>query len=196
MCQRCAWCLDGGMMQEYHDVEWGEPIHDDRKQFEHLMMEAFQCGLSWKLMMQKREIFRACLDGFDYEKIANYNEEDVQRILNTPGMLKNAGKVRAAITNARAYMQIIREYGSFDAFIWGYTGGKTLVYPAHQTAPVPSNALSDALAKEMKRRGFKYLGTVTLYSHMQASGMINDHEADCFRYKEILANHPCTIVEE
>ena len=195
MCVRCAWCLDGGMMQAYHDDEWGTPVHDDRRHFEHLMLEAFQCGLSWSLMLKKREIFCECLDGFDYEKIALYDDAKVDEILGAPGMLKNRNKVRAAITNARAFMGIIEEFGSFDGFIWNFIGGKTLVYPDHEKTPVASSALSDALAKELRRRGFRYLGPVTLYSYLQACGMINDHERNCYKYKIIMESFPVTVVE-
>jgi DNA-3-methyladenine glycosylase I len=196
MCERCAWCRDGGIMQEYHDAEWGTPTHDDRKHFEHMMLEAFQCGLSWMLMLKKREIFRGCMDGFDYEKIARYDEARVDEILAVPGMLKNRNKVRAAITNARAFIKIIEEFGSFDRFIWGFVGGKTLVYPGHQEKPVASNEISQALARELKRRGFKYLGPITLYSQLQAGGMINDHERNCYKYKVIMENYPVEIVEQ
>lgn len=195
MCERCAWCLDGGMMQKYHDEEWGTPLHDDRKQFEFLMLEAFQCGLSWSLMLKKRDIFRACLDDFDYEKIAAYDDNKVEEILSVPGMLKNRGKIRAAITNARAFINIIEEFGSFDSFIWNFTGGKTLVYPAHHENPVASNDISEAISKELRRRGFKYLGEVTIYSHLQAAGLINDHDSNCYKYKAIMENYPVQVVE-
>lgn len=196
MCERCAWCRDGGIMQAYHDEEWGTPVHDDRKHFENLTLEAFQCGLSWLLMLKKREIFRACLDDFDYEKIAEYDDSKIEDILNTPGMLKNRGKVRAAVTNARAFIEIINEFGSFDRFIWDFVGGKTRVYPGHQTEGATRNELSDALAREMKRRGFKYLGSITLYSHLQAEGMINDHDKACYKYKEIMRKYPCAIAAD
>lgn len=188
---RCAWCESSEKMIRYHDEEWGLPLHDDGKQFEFLMMEAMQCGLSWNLMIEKREIFRACFDAFDYEKIAAYTESDVERILEYPGMIRSGRKIRAVISNARAFMKIREEFGSFDAWLWGYSDGKTILYMGHQKGKVPAaNHLSDVIAKELKRRGFKYLGSVTVYAHLQACGMINDHREDCFRYRDIVEHYP------
>ena len=184
---RCAWCLDGGMMERYHDEEWGEPVHDDKKQFEYLMLEAMQCGLSWSLMLKKREIFRQCFDGFDFHKIAQYTESDVERILSTEGMIRSRGKINAIINNANCFLAVIEEFGSFDRYLWGFSGGKTMVYRKHQRGEFETrNELSDAIAKDMKKRGFKYLGSITLYSHLQACGIINDHDPVCFKYEEIL----------
>ena len=193
MCMRCGWCLDGGLMQKYHDNEWGTPVHDDRLHFEYLMLEAFQCGLSWSLMLKKRDIFHDCLDGFDYEKIALYGDEKVEEILAVEGMLKNRGKVRAAIANAKAFINIIEEFGSFDRFVWDFVGGKTLVYASRDGIPA-KNDISEALSKEMRKRGFKYLGPVTLYSYLQAAGMINDHEVNCYKYKIIMENYPTRVI--
>ena len=194
MCKRCIWCLDGGLMQKYHDEEWGIPVHDDRVHFEHLMLEAFQCGLSWSLMLKKREIFRGCLDGFDYEKIARYGEEKEDEILAVPDMVKNRGKIRAAVEKAKAFINIVEEFGSFDRFVWDFVGGKTLVYARRGGIPA-KNDVSEALSKEMRKRGFKYLGPVTLYSYLQAAGMINDHEVNCYKYKIIMENYPTRAVE-
>lgn len=188
---RCGWCKTSEKMIRYHDEEWGLPLHDDRKQFEFLMMEAMQCGLSWNLMIEKREIFRACFDGFDYEKIAGYTEADVERILAYPGMIRSGRKIRAIISNAQAFLKIREEFGSFDAWLWGYSGGKTILYQGHQKGKIPAaNGLSDKIGKELKRRGFKYLGSVTVYSHLQACGLINDHREDCFCYSRIVENYP------
>ncbi|MCH5353209.1 MAG: DNA-3-methyladenine glycosylase I [Acutalibacter sp.] len=185
--KKCAWCLDGGMMERYHDEEWGEPVHDDGKQFEYLMLEAMQCGLSWSLMLKKREIFRQCFDNFDFRKIAQYTETDVERILNTEGMIRSRGKVNAIINNAKCFLGIIEEYGSFDQYLWGFSGGKTMVYRKHQKGEYETrNELSDRIAKDMKKRGFKYLGSITLFSHLQACGIINDHDPGCFKYAELL----------
>ena len=185
--KRCAWCEDGGMMQKYHDEEWGEPVHDDRKQFEYLMLEAMQCGLSWSLMLKKREIFRQCFDDFDFHKIAQYTEADVERILNTEGMIRSRGKINAIINNAKCFLQVIEEFGSFDSYLWGFSNGKTMVYRKHQRGEYETrNGLSDAIAKDMKKRGFKYLGSITLFSHLQACGIINDHDPGCFKYEELL----------
>ena len=198
--ERCPWCLGTQKMTRYHDEEWGIPLHDDRKQFEFLMLEAMQCGLSWNLMIEKREIFRACFDGFDYELIAAYTQADVQRILDTPGMIRSERKVNAIICNARAFIQIRKEYGSFSDWLWQFARGKTILYDGHSQGRLPAaNALSDAVAKELKRRGFKYLGSITVYSHLQACGIVNDHLASCFRYADILEHYPvqrCPIEAE
>lgn len=188
--EKCAWCKDGGLNEEYHDYEWGIPIHDDKKQFEFLMLEVMQCGLSWTLMLKKRETFRKCFDGFDYEKIAEYGEEKIQSIMETPDMIKSVRKIKAIISNAKAFIKIREEYGSFDSFLWGYSNNKTLIYKSHQTQWVASNELSDEIAKELKKRGFKFLGSITVYSHLQACGIINDHEEGCFMYREIAENYP------
>lgn len=192
---KCAWCLDGGLNEAYHDAEWGVPLRDERRQFEFLMLEVMQCGLSWTLMLKKREIFRACFDGFDFEKIARYTEEDVERILSTEGMIRSPRKVRAVIRNAQKFMEIRREYGTFSAFLWSFTGGKTYLYPRHATEWVARNALSDEIAAALKKRGFCFLGSVTVYSHLQAAGLICDHEPSCFRYTFLTENFPVEIRE-
>ena len=185
--KRCAWCEDGGMMERYHDEEWGKPVHDDRKQFEYLMLEAMQCGLSWSLMLKKREIFRQCFDGFDFRKIAQYTESDVERILNTENMIRSKGKINAIINNAKCFLAVIEEFGSFDFYLWGFSDNKTMVYRKHQQGQFEThNELSDRIAKDMKKRGFKYLGSITLFSHLQACGIINDHDPCCFKYEELL----------
>ena len=187
----CDWGFRFEAMKTYHDTEWGVPLHDDRKQFEFLMMEAMQCGLSWNLIIKKREIFRSCFDGFDYDKIAGYAETAVNRIMNTEGMIRSPRKIEAIINNARCFQQIRAEYGSFDKWLWKSSGGKTICYMGHEKGAVPvSNGLSDEIAKELKKRGFKYLGTVTVYSHLQACGIINDHDKDCPCYQRINEAHP------
>ena len=184
----CEWGFAFEAMRTYHDTEWGVPVHDDRIMFEHLMMEAMQCGLSWSLMIKKREIFRQCFDGFDYDKIAEYTGNDVDRIMNTEGMIRSPRKIEAVINNARCFLEIQKEFGSFCDWIWSYTGGKTILYIGHEKGRIPvSNGLSDTIAKELKRRGFRYLGTVTVYSHLQACGIINDHGCDCPCYARINA---------
>ena len=186
----CDWGLDPVNMK-YHDKEWGVPLHDDRGQFEYLMMEVMQCGLSWGLMMKKRETFRACFDNFDFDRIAAYNESDVDRILNTDGMIKSKRKVEAIIHNARLFQKIREENGTFSEWIWSFSDGKTILYNGHEKGDVPvSNGLSDRISKELKKRGFKYLGTVTVYSHLQACGIINDHCDECPCYKRINSNNP------
>ena len=187
----CNWGFSFEAMRIYHDEEWGVPLHDDRKQFEFLMLEAMQCGLSWDLMIKKRDIFRKCFDGFDYEKIAGYTENDIERIMNTEGMIRSRRKIEAVINNAKCYLSMIEEFGSFSDWIWSFSDNKTILYNGHDEGAIPvSNGLSDGIAKELKKRGFKYLGTVTLYSHLQACGIINDHGKDCPCYKRINDNYP------
>ena len=188
----CSWVFQSEADKVYHDTEWGIPVHhDDRKMFEHLTLECLQCGLSWGLMMKKREIFRSCFENFDYDKIASYDEDDVQRILNTEGMLKSERKVRAVINNARCYQKVREEYGSFCDYIWSYTGRKTVLYAGHAEGKVPvSNGLSETISRDLKRRGFKYIGAVTIYSHLQACGIVNDHAGDCPCYHRINAVYP------
>lgn len=186
----CTWCV-GEINQKYHDEEWGVPLHDDRKQFEYLMMEVMQCGLSWELMLKKREIFRSCFDNFDYDKIVSYGEEDIQRIFETEGMVRSRRKIEAIINNAKRFIEIRQEYGSFSCYLWAFSDGKTILYEGHGDGNVPvSNGLSDEIGKDLKKRGFKYLGSVTVYSHLQACGIINDHGSDCPCYKKIVTEHP------
>ena len=194
---RCPWCLINELEIKYHDEEWGVPVHDDQKQFEYLMMEVMQCGLSWDTVLKKREIFRACFDRFDFDKVAAYSEEDVVRIMNTPGMIRSRRKIEAVIGNARIVQQIREEFGSFSDYLWGYTGGKTLLYKGHETGNVPaSNALSEKISKDLKKRGMKYLGPVTVYAHLQACGIINDHQKDCDCYQRLIEEYPVEYIVE
>lgn len=184
--KRCGWCCDNGMMQKYHDEEWGVPLHDDRKHFEYLLMEVMQCGLNWMMMLKKRDIFRICFDDFDYQKIADYDESDIERILNYEGMIKSRQKINAIIGNAKGFLKIIEEYGSFDRFLWSFSEGNTYIYLKHQRGQGEvKNDLSDRISRELKKRGFKYLGSITVFSHLQACGMINDHDPQCFLYDKI-----------
>ncbi len=184
--ERCGWCLCNEKMIKYHDEEWGVPVRDDRKQFEYLMMEVMQCGLNWNMMLQKREIFRECFVGFDYEKVAEYGEEDILRILETEGMIRSRRKVEAVIHNARCFRKVREEFGTFSEYLWGFSGGKTILYMGHQKGQIPArNGLSDRVSGDLKKRGFKYLGSVTVYAHLQACGMVNDHLEGCFRYREV-----------
>lgn len=186
----CTWCLCNEKMKKYHDEEWGVPLHDDHRQFEFLMMEVMQCGLNWNMMLKKRHIFRQCFDDFDYRKIAVYDDGKIQEIMETPGMIRSLRKIQAVINNACRFRQIIEEFGSFDTYLWSWTGGKTLVYRSHQTEGAAKNELSDAVSADLKKRGFKYLGSITVYSHLQACGMINDHDENCFLYDEICRRYP------
>ena len=185
--ERCSWCMCNEKMIRYHDEEWGVPVHDDRKQFEFLMMEVMQCGLNWNMMIQKREIFRNCFDNFSFDKVASYGEEDIQRIMETEGMIRSRRKIEAVIHNARCFQEIRREFGSFSDYIWSFTEGRAYLYTGHQKGQIPAkNGLSDRISKDLKKRGLKYMGSVTVYSHLQACGMINDHLESCFRYGELL----------
>jgi DNA-3-methyladenine glycosylase I len=190
----CNWGMTSAINQKYHDEEWGIPLHDDQKQFEFLMMEVMQCGLSWDIVIKKREIFRACFDGFDFNKIAAYTEQDIERIMATDGMIKSRRKIEAVIHNAGCFQKSRAEFGTFDKYLWNWSNGQTIVYDKHGDGEIPvSNGLSDRISADLKRRGFKFLGTVTVYSHLQACGMINDHGSDCPRYKYILENYSCVF---
>lgn len=187
--ERCPWCLrNEKMMIRYHDGEWGVPVHDDRKQFEFLMMEVMQCGLNWNMMIQKREIFRNCFDNFNFDKVAAYGEADIERVMDTNGMIRSRRKIGAVIHNARCFQKIRTEFGSFSEYIWGFTKGRTYLYMGHQKGNIPArNGLSDRISSDLKRWGLKYMGSVTVYSHLQACGIINDHWEGCFRYNELIS---------
>lgn len=185
--ERCGWCLDGGILQKYHDEEWGNLIHDDRKHFEYLLMEAMQCGLNWTMMLKKREVFRLCFDNFNYQQIALYDETKIEKIMNTEGMIKSRRKIEAIINNAKCFLKVIEEFGSFDNYIWSFSDNHTMVYTKHQQGHGEvKNELSDRLSLDMKKKGFKYLGSITIFSHLQACGIINDHACNCFKYQKIL----------
>lgn len=187
----CNWDTTSELNIRYHDKEWGVPLHDDRGQFEFLMMEVMQCGLNWNMMINKREILRACFDNFDYDFIAAYTDEDIERIMNTEGMIRSERKIRAIINNAQCFQKIREQYGSFDKWLWSFSDNKTILYHKHNDGYIPvSNGMSDRISKELKSRGFKYLGTVTVYSHLQACGMINDHDKNCPCYQTIVGNYP------
>ena len=184
--KRCAWGEDDPLYQSYHDTEWGVPIHDDRKLFEFLILEGMQAGLSWITILKKRDNFRAAFDQFDPEKITAYNERKVERLLQNAGIIRNRLKIEASIRNAKAFLEVQREYGSFDAFIWQFVGGKPKKNAWRQLREIPATAEeSDAMSKALKSRGFKFVGSTICYAYMQAVGMVNDHVVDCFRYNEI-----------
>lgn len=189
----CEWADVNEMSKTYHDKEWGIPVHDDRKMFEHLMMECMQCGLSWGLMLKKRDVFRSCFDNFDYDKIAEYGETDIERIMNTEGMIRSLRKIAAVINNAKCYQKVRKEYGSFCDYTWSYAENKIILYNGHNKPdgriPV-SNGLSRRISRDLKKRGFKYVGEVTIYSHLQACGIINDHDENCPCFKKINDVHP------
>lgn len=184
--QRCGWCMGDALYQQYHDLEWGVPVKDDDTLFEFLVLETFQAGLSWITILRKRENFRVAFDGFDYKKIAQYNQEKIDSLLQDAGIIRNKLKVHATVTNAKAFMKIQEEFGSFSKYIWGFVDGKPIKNKVenYKEAP-PTTAQSDAISKDLKRRGFKFVGSTVMYAYMQAVGMVNDHEMDCFRYDEI-----------
>lgn len=187
----CNWEHTSPLNIKYHDEEWGIPVHDDKRQFEFLSMEVLQCGLNWNMMINKRHIFRACFDDFDFNKVAAYNAQDIERILNTEGMIKSAPKIKAIINNAKCFQRTAAEFGSFDAYLWGYSNGKTILYTKHNKGYIPvSNGLSKKISLDMKKRGFKFLGPTTVYSHLQACGIINDHDENCPRYQHINSLYP------
>ena len=181
---RCSWPgAADDLMVRYHDEEWGVPVHDDIKLFEFLVLESMQAGLSWRTVLHKREAFRAAFAGFDVQRVAAFGMDDVARLMADAGIIRNRAKIEAAINNAKCFMEIQREFGSFDAYIWRFTGGQTLRRDGSlNLADVPvTTPESDALAKDLKQRGFKFLGSTVCYAHMQATGMVNDHLSGCFR---------------
>ena len=192
----CNWGTTSKENLLYHDTEWGIPVHDDQKQFEFLMLEVMQCGLNWQIIIHKRPIFRKCFNNFDYDKIAQYDIQDINRIMLTPGMIKSPRKIKAIIHNAQCFQKIRKEFGSFCAYLWHFSDGKTILYHNHQEGYIPvSNGLSDQISRDLKKRGFKFLGSITIYSHLQACGMINDHDKNCPRFQYILDHFPCVQKE-
>lgn len=178
---RCAWCEKDDLYRDYHDNEWGKPVYDDDLLFEFLILETFQAGLSWYTILSKRENFRKAFHGFDYKKIAQYNEEKVQELLLDAGIIRNKLKVRATISNAISFMKVQEEFGSFSKYIWNFTGGKPIENNRKSLKEVPSTTpLSDEISKDLKKRGFKFVGSTVVYAHMQATGMVNDHVEDCW----------------
>ena len=187
MIKRCEWPGNDEMMLNYHDKEWGTPVHDDRKHFEFLVLDAFQAGLSWAIIMKKRENFRKAFDNFDPVKIARYKEPKIQKLLSDPGIVRNRLKIRSTVTNAKIFLEIQKEFGSFDKFIWLFTNGKQKLNRWKKLADIPPKSEeSDAMSRELKKRGMNFVGSTICYSYMQAAGMINDHVTSCFRYKEVM----------
>ena len=183
---RCAWCGNDPLYVEYHDTEWGVPVYDDDKLFEFLILETFQAGLSWITVLRKRENFRKAFDNFDYKKIANYSEKKYDELLQDAGIIRNKLKIKATIINAQNFMEIQKEFGSFSDYIWGFTNGKPIKNSFKNLSEAPATTeLSDKLSKDLKKRGFKFVGSTIIYAHMQATGMVNDHMTDCFKYDEV-----------
>jgi DNA-3-methyladenine glycosylase I len=172
-------------MTAYHDNVWGTPLHDDRKLFEFIILDAFQAGLSWSTILNKRANFEAAFDGFDPEKVAIYDDKKIAELLNNPGIIRNKSKINAAVNNAIAFLKIQEEFGSFDKYIWQFVDGKTIVNNRTEDMIPVSSPESDLMSKDLRERGFKFVGTTICYSFMQAAGMVNDHIEDCFRYKDL-----------
>ena len=184
--KRCPWCLKDEMYIKYHDEEWGVPLFDDRKQFEFVVLESAQAGLSWHTVLSKREKYREAYLGFDFEKIANFKEKDIEKLLNNPGIIRNRVKIEASIMNARAFIEIGKEFGSFSKYIWKFVGGKPVVNGYDSDDEIPAETeLSFRISKDLKERGFKFFGPKIVYAHLQAVGVVNDHIKSCFRYKEL-----------
>jgi len=187
---RCAWVkLNNPTYVQYHDEEWGVPVYDDATLFEFIVLESAQAGLSWETILNRRAGYKAAFDQFDYQKIAAYDEAKMLALAQDARIIRNKLKIKATVTNAQAFMKIQEEFGSFSQYIWGYVGGKPIVNHWENRADIPaSTPLSDQISKDMKKRGFKFFGTTICYAHMQATGVVNDHTVDCFRYQELVTN--------
>ena len=186
MKRRCFWVSDDPLYMDYHDNEWGIPVYDDKTLFEFLLLESFQAGLSWITILKKRENFRKAFDNFDYQKIANYDEAKFNELIVNEGIIRNKLKVKSAITNAQLFQEIQQEYDSFSTYIWSYVDGKPIINQFKRREEVPATtAISDKISKDLKKRGFKFVGSTIIYAFMQATGMVNDHTTDCFCYPKI-----------
>ena len=178
---RCSWCEKDDLYRAYHDNEWGKPVYDDETIFEFLVLESFQAGLSWYTILKKRENFKEAFDDFDYNKIAAYSDEKAEELMQNSGIIRNRLKILATVNNARRFMEVQKEFGTFSKYIWSFVGGKPIVNQFSELKEVPAKTeISDALAKDLKKRGFKFLGSTVVYAHMQATGMVNDHLINCW----------------
>ena len=183
---KCGWCVGDTLYEEYHDREWGVPVRDDATLFEFLVLETFQSGLSWITILRKRENFRKAFDNFDYKKIANYDEAKIKSLLQDAGIIRNKLKIRATVSNAQAFIKIHEEFNSFSNYIWNYVNHKPIKNKLNSYKDAPANTLlSDSISEDLKKRGFKFVGSTVIYAQMQATGMVNDHEMKCFRYGEV-----------
>jgi DNA-3-methyladenine glycosylase I len=184
--KRCGWEMNDPLMQKYHDTEWGVPKHDDRRLFEDIVLDGAQAGLSWRTILNKRENYRKAFDNFNAEKVARYNQRKIESLLKNEGIIRNRLKIESAIKNARAFLQAQEQFGSFDAYIWQFTDGKTIVNRRKSLKDIPATSKeSDAMSKDLKKRGFTFVGSTICYAFMQAVGMVNDHTQNCFRHKEV-----------
>ena len=186
MIKRCEWCGADPLYVKYHDEEWGVPVHDDTKHFEMIILDGAQAGLSWLTVLRKRENYRKAFDKFSPKKVAKYDEKKIEELLNNPGIIRNKLKVRSAVTNAQAFLKVQKEFGSFDEYIWQFVGGKPIINKWKSLKYLPATSKeSDAMSKDLKKRGFKFVGSTICYAYMQAAGMVNDHVVSCFRYKKL-----------
>ena len=184
--QKCGWCLGDPLYEAYHDKEWGVPVKDDSTLFEFLILETFQAGLSWITILRKRENFRKAFDNFDYRRIARYKQPKIDELLQDAGIIRNRLKIQATISNAQAFLKVQEEYGSFSDYIWAFVDGVPLKNSIEDYREGPSKTeLSDTISKDLKKKGFKFVGSTVVYAHMQATGMVNDHEISCFRYEQV-----------
>lgn len=184
--KRCAWPADDKAMIEYHDTEWGVPVHDDRKLFEFLILDAFQAGLNWQIILNKRKNFRKAFHNFNARRISRYTAADVRRLRADKGIIRNRSKIKATISNAKLFLQVQKEFGSFDKYIWRFTRGKTKVNHRRSVRQIPATSReSDAMSRDLYERGFRFVGSTICYAFMQAAGMVNDHTTECFRYKQV-----------
>ncbi|MQP25288.1 DNA-3-methyladenine glycosylase I [Flavobacterium sp. LMO8] len=182
--QRCAWCEKDDLYRNYHDNEWGKPVYDDATIFEFLILETFQAGLSWYTVLAKRENFRKAFDNFDLQKVANYSEDKMAELAEDIGIIRNRLKIKATVTNAQAFIKVQEEFGTFSKYIWGFVDGKPIDNQPKTLSEVKATTpISDALSKDLKKRGFKFVGSTVMYAHMQATGMVNDHIMECFTRK-------------
>lgn len=183
---RCEWCLGNQQYIDYHDQEWGVPVHDDQVHFEFLVLESAQAGLSWLTILKRREHYRRLYEGFDASRVAKFGPERVEQMLSDPGIIRNRKKIESSINNAKLFLDVVKEHGTFDNYIWGFTDGKVIKNQWKSLSELPANTpLSDRITKDLKQRGFKFLGTTIVYAHLQSIGVINDHLTDCFRHNEV-----------
>ncbi len=186
---RCGWCVGDNLYEAYHDNEWGTPLRNDRLLFEFLVLETFQAGLSWITILRKRENFREAFDNFDYRRIASYDENKIHDLLQNAGIIRNKLKVHSAVTNAQLFIEIQKEFGSFSKYLWDYVGDIPIQNKREHYKDCPANTpLSDTISKDLKKRGFKFVGSTVIYAFMQAIGMVNDHEVNCFRHEQVKEN--------
>jgi DNA-3-methyladenine glycosylase I len=184
--KRCDWGTTDPLMLRYHDEEWGVPVHDDNVHFEFLVLEMFQAGLSWMTILRKREAFRKAFSGFDPAKVARFGDKDVARLLVNAGIVRNRLKIAAAINNAKHFLEVQKEFGTFDRYIWAFTGGKPIVNKWKSVSEIPATGeISDRISADLKQRGFKFVGSTIVYAHLQATGLVNDHILGCFRHKQV-----------